>query len=216
MNVKSRLSRILIVDDEENQLAALRRTLHGQFDIVTTRDPIQALKIFELQGPFAVVISDYKMPVMNGIQLFSRIFEIDPDSQRILITGCAELQMAIDAVNFGKINAFLTKPTPNVSLRSVVQNSAMIYQELKKTECNNAAPSVTSGTNISLSVKEIEILQLLSKGLSNEEIAHQMHIKIGTVKSHVNSLFRKLDVTNRTKAVTLALEMGLIQQDIKH
>ncbi len=67
--------RVLIVDDEEKQLAALRRTLHGHFETVTTTDPVQAVKIFELQGPFAVVISDYQMPFMNGIQLFAKIFE---------------------------------------------------------------------------------------------------------------------------------------------
>ena len=98
-------ARILVVDDDESCLASLRRTFRGHFDIVATNDPVLALKIFELQGSFAVVISDFQMPFMNGIQLFSRILDMNKDVQRIMMTGHADLQMAIDAVNHGKITA---------------------------------------------------------------------------------------------------------------
>ena len=64
-------ARILVVDDDENCLASMRRIFRGHLKIVTTKNPILALKIFALQGPFAVVISDFQMPFMNGIELFS-------------------------------------------------------------------------------------------------------------------------------------------------
>ncbi|SEO97482.1 response regulator [Propionispora vibrioides] len=121
--------RILIVDDDEAYLASLRRIMRGHFDVVTTKDPVQALKIFEFQGPFAVVISDYRMPFMNGIELFSRIQNLDKQVQRIMLTGHAELQMAIDAINHGKINAFLTKPIPATSIRSIVIDSIQAYNQ---------------------------------------------------------------------------------------
>ena len=214
--------RILIVDDDEYQLAAMRRVLHGHFETVTTKDPVLALKVFELQGPFAVVISDFQMPLINGVQLLAKIFDLEPKTQRILITGHASLQMAIDAVNHGKITAFLTKPTPNVSIRSVVCEAVQTYQHLTETAtrsdqlstdakraCRPPAPIEPSAH---LTVKEMEVLLLLVKGFSNEEISTELHVTVGTVKTHVNSLFNKLEVNNRTKAVSRAQEMGLINR----
>ncbi len=205
-------ARILIVDDDEKQLASMRRTLQGHFEIVTTTDPIQALKIFELQGPFAVVISDFQMPLMNGVQLFAKIFEIDPTAQRILITGRPDLQMAVDAINHGKITAFLTKPTPIASIRSVVFEAVQTYKQVQEPDIPPPAHSRPTATLYApLTVKEKEVLLLLSKGFSNEEISAELLITIGTVKTHVNSLFGKLDVNNRTKVVARALELDLIK-----
>jgi len=205
-------ARILIVDDDEKQLASMRRILHGHFETVTTTDPVQALRIFELQGPFAVVISDFQMPLMNGVQLFARIVEIDPTAQRILITGRPDLQMAIDAVNHGKITAFLTKPTPIVSIRSVVCDAVQSYNQLRETDDSPPErPLPPANHYATLTIKEKEVLLLLSKGFSNEEISAELLITVGTVKTHVNSLFGKLDVNNRTKVVARALELDLIK-----
>lgn len=214
--------RILIVDDDEHYLAALRRIMHGHFEITTTRDPVQALKIIEHQGPFAVVISDYQMPFMNGIELFSRIVAINKHIHRILITGHADLQMAIDAVNHGKITAFLTKPTPAASIRSVVLDAINAYtadfcrpgerHEAQEAPANPPLPrSNVPGLYAPLTVKEKEVLALLAKGFSNEEISLQLNISIGTVKSHLNNLFGKMDVNSRTKVVARARDLGLIK-----
>ena len=212
MTYSTAQSRILIVDDDEKQLASMRRTLQGLLEIVTTTDPMQALKIFKLQGPFAVVISDYQMPLMNGVQLFAKIFEIDQATQRILITGRPELQMAIDAVNHGKITAFLTKPTPIASIRSVVFDAVQTYNQLQEADVPPPAPTRPATALFApLTVKEKEVLLLLSKGYSNEEISTELLITVGTVKTHVNSLFGKLDVNNRTKVVAKAIELELVK-----
>ena len=196
----------------------MRRTLHGHFEVVATNNPVQALKIFELQGPFAVVISDFFMPFMNGVQFLAKIWEMDPHSQRILLTGNADLQMAIDAVNHGKIMAFLTKPVPNVSLRAVVRDAVQSYEQARKAadtlleQPYSPKPSLPSPELLPpLTLKEKEVLLLMAKGFSNEEISSDLRITVGTVKSHVNSLLGKLGVNNRTKAVTKALELGLIK-----
>lgn len=218
-------SRILIVDDDEKYLASLRRVMHGHFEIVTTKDPIQALKILEYQGPFAVVISDFRMPVMNGIDLCSKIGELDKNIQKILLTGYAELQMAIDAINRGKINAFLTKPTPAVSIRSVVIEAIRSYHERQ-----NLVPGEQGTTSalvdkpvmdnpysklyVPLSVKEKEVLCLLGKGFSNSEISQELNITVGTVKTHLNNLFTKMDVNSRAKVVAKGVELGLLKQSI--
>jgi DNA-binding NarL/FixJ family response regulator len=212
-------TRILVVDDDECCLASMRRIFRGRFEIVTTKDPMLALKIFELQGPFAVVISDFQMPFMNGIQLFSQIFAMDKHVQRIMLTGHAELQMAIDAVNQGRITAFLTKPIPAASIRSIVLNAIQTYnqnrerspQERIATEAPRLQTPSFSKLYPSLTVKELEVLALLAKGFSNEEISLELNITVGTAKTHLTNLLGKMDVNNRTKIVAKGIELGLIK-----
>ncbi|WP_050806987.1 LuxR C-terminal-related transcriptional regulator [Acetonema longum] len=217
MTSKMQSYRILIVDDDERYLASLRRVTHGYFDVVTTKDPVQALKIIENQGPFAVVIADYRMPVMTGIDLFSRIIAIDRNIQRILLTGYADLHMTIDAINRGKITAFLTKPVPAVSLRSVVLEAIMGYRQnqtgtfLEKILTTEFAAKLYAP----LSVKEREVLHLLAKGFSNAEISKELTISVGTVKTHLNNLYCKLNVNSRAKAVAKGIEFGLIKTEEK-
>lgn len=207
--------RILVVDDDEKHLSALRRIMRGTFDVATTKDPLHALDIFQHKGPFAVVISDYRMPLMNGIELLSRICAMDKNTQRIMLTGHAELQMAIDAINHGKINAFLTKPISAVSIRSVVVDAIRVYnQNLSNGQLHEPGipPQQADTENCAmLTVKEKEVLSLLAKGFSNDEISQELNITVGTVKSHVNNLFEKMDVNSRSKVVAKALEWGLIR-----
>lgn len=219
MNTRNHPTKILVVDDDESYLASIRRILRGHVIIVTTTDPIQALKIIEYQGPFAVVISDFRMPFMNGIELFSKIIMIDNKIQRIMLTGCAELQMAIDAINRGKITAFLTKPTPAATIRLVVLDAIRTYNEFLVGDQatseleNNLLPTreLSADIYLPLTVKEMEILSWLAKGCSNEEIALQLNITVGTVKTHVNNLFGKMGVNSRSKVVVKGMELGLIK-----
>lgn len=220
MSHHTNIDRILIVDDDEKYLASMRRIMQGHYEVITTRDPVQALKVFEHQGPFAVVISDYRMPFINGIELFSRITTIDCSVQRIMLTGHAELQMAIDAINHGKITAFLTKPTPAVTIRTIVADAVRTYkQQTDKAIQDGSAetlnyplvrPSV-SELYEPLTVKEKEVLSLLAKGFSNDEISKELNITIGTVKSHLNNLFGKMEVNSRSKVVAKGIELGLIR-----
>jgi DNA-binding NarL/FixJ family response regulator len=213
-------AKILIVDDDESYLATMRRTMHGHVDIVTTKDPVQALKLIEHQGPFAVVISDFRMPFMNGIELFSKIVTIDKNVQKIMLTGYAELQMAIDAINHGKINAFLTKPTPARSIRTVVMNAIHAYNEsLIQNQLMQNGPLLSAPSSElydPLTIKEKEVLALVAKGFSNAEIAEELEITIGTVKTHLNNLFCKMDVNSRTKVVAKGFELGLIKSTTVH
>lgn len=101
---------ILCVDDDANILEAFRRQLRKEFHLETALGPEEGLKTLEARGPFAVVVSDLQMPGMNGIQFLARVREQAPDTIRILLTGNADLQASIDAINQGQIFRFLTKP----------------------------------------------------------------------------------------------------------
>jgi len=102
---------VLLVDDEPNVLDAHRRTLRTRFDVHTARGGPAALKAMEEHGPFAVVVSDFKMPDMDGIALLARVASLYPDTVRMILTGYADMDTAIRAVNTGAIFRFLTKPS---------------------------------------------------------------------------------------------------------
>ena len=102
--------RVLCVDDEENILSAIRRSLRKQFDIHTATSGRKGLEILAAEGPFHVVISDMKMPEMNGAEFLRHARRVSPDTVRILLTGFAELDTVVAAINKGHIFRFMTKP----------------------------------------------------------------------------------------------------------
>jgi response regulator RpfG family c-di-GMP phosphodiesterase len=102
--------KILCVDDELNLLLSLQRQLRKQFHIDSALGPEKALEAIEHEAPYAVIVSDLQMPGMNGLELLAKAKELSPDSVRIMLTGQADLETAIAAVNQGNIFRFLTKP----------------------------------------------------------------------------------------------------------
>ena len=99
--------KILFVDDEEELLHGFKRTLRKVFDIEVAVGPKKGLEILENNGPFSVVISDYQMPDMNGVEFLIKVKEKSPDTTRVILTGQADMQAAIDAINQGNIFRFL-------------------------------------------------------------------------------------------------------------
>lgn len=120
--------RILWVDDELNLLEGIRRTLGRDYPITTVSDPFKALEVMEKEGPFAVIVSDFKMPNLDGIRLLSAAHEFAPDSVRILLTGYANERTAIEAVNEGHIFRFLSKPCTNERLRDALNAGLKQYR----------------------------------------------------------------------------------------
>ena len=103
-------TRILCVDDDQKILNGIQRQQGDDYDITVALGPQEALEIIENEGPFAVVLSDMRMPEMNGVELLSRVRAISPDSVRMILTGFADLDSTIAAVNEGHIFRFLSKP----------------------------------------------------------------------------------------------------------
>ncbi|HHJ52545.1 MAG TPA: response regulator [Caldithrix abyssi] len=120
--------KILLVDDDPNILNGYRRTLRKHFKLRTALGPELALEVFQNEGPFAVVISDMKMPVMNGIQFLSRINEIEPNTVGIMLTGHADLTTAMNAINEGHIFRFLTKPCSPEEMSRAIEAGIRQYR----------------------------------------------------------------------------------------
>jgi CheY-like chemotaxis protein len=103
-------NKILCVDDEPNILQGYKRTLRKDYDIHIGEGGEEGLALIKSEGPFAIVVSDMRMPVMDGIQFLRKVKEISPETVRVMLTGNADQQTAMDAVNEGSIFRFLTKP----------------------------------------------------------------------------------------------------------
>ncbi len=120
--------KILFVDDESNVLEGIQRQLRKQFQIETALGPEKGLATVESQGPYAVIVSDMRMPGMNGVEFFTQLQLRNTDSVRMMLTGNADMQTAIDAVNDGHIFRFLTKPCPSESLTKALEAGLQQYR----------------------------------------------------------------------------------------
>ena len=109
-------NKILYVDDEANILTACKRSLGRKLDLTTTTSPKEALELLRTQGPFAVLLSDMRMPEMNGIELICAARKISPDTVYMMLTGNSDQETAVNAVNQGQIFRFMTKPCPQETL----------------------------------------------------------------------------------------------------
>lgn len=119
---------ILIVDDDTNLLNSYCRKLRKRFEVETATSGDQALEAMEETGPFSVVISDYRMPGMDGVEFLSRARKAAPNSVRMLLTGHADLETAIEAVNRGNIFRLLTKPCPPKVMANALVDALRQYE----------------------------------------------------------------------------------------
>ncbi|MDB5312816.1 MAG: response regulator [Gemmataceae bacterium] len=122
------MDRVLFVDDEPNMLAGLERQFRKRYEVRTATGGEAGLTALAADGPFAVVVSDLRMPGMDGVQFLARVREQYPDSVRVLLTGYADVRQAIEVVNRGGVFRFLTKPCPPDTLVVAVDAAAAQYR----------------------------------------------------------------------------------------
>ena len=119
---------MLLVDDDANVLAGYVRLLHRTFSLVTAESGLMGLDMLSRSGPFAVVVADMHMPIMDGIQFLMRVRSDSPHTVRMMLTGYTEQRIAVDAVNEGQIFRFLTKPCPADELASALREGIEHYR----------------------------------------------------------------------------------------
>jgi len=122
------MDKILFVDDEPAVLSGYQRILHREFDVSIALGGEQGLASIRTNGPYAVVISDMRMPGMNGAQFLSQVRQKVPDTVRMLLTGYTDLNAAMDAVNEGNIFRFLTKPCEKDLLAKAIVTGVEQYR----------------------------------------------------------------------------------------
>ncbi len=124
---------ILFVDDESHVLDGIQRQLRGKFRIETSIGAEEALRLVQDRDPFALVVSDMQMPGISGMDFLSRLRYSSPQTVRVMLTGNADMQTAIDAVNDGHLFRFLTKPCSPNDLSQCLE-AGLEYYRFRKTQ----------------------------------------------------------------------------------
>ena len=117
------LPRIIVVDDEEAILETMSFTFMDDYEVLTTTDAPEALQMLEEHSPVHVVITDQRMPGMTGVQLLKEVYDRFPDTVRIMLTGFADSEATIQAINDGHIYAYINKPWEPDDLKRVVRRA---------------------------------------------------------------------------------------------
>lgn len=204
------IASILVVDDNPKFLKDAL-PMYG-YSVTVANDGLEALKILkDKEDMFDLILLDVMMPNMDGWDTLKAIRK-NPKTQYtpvIMITAVSEDQKVVSGLRIGA-DDYIVKPfiLPNLLARieAVLRRSKWQAEKSQKTE-----KKLNKDVNIdALTPKEKEVLSLVAQGASNQEIADKLFVRDVTVKTHLNSIFKKLKVTNRTQAVLLAMEINLI------
>lgn len=192
------IQHIFFVDDEPAVRKSVSQTLkQSGYTVSCFANADLCLKQLQMQD-CDLLITDVRMPEMDGIELVRRAKRIAPWIPVLVITGYGDIPMAVRAVKAGAAE-FIEKPLQKQSFLSAVQTT------LKKQDLENLLKGK------SLSKKELAILRLILQGRSNKEIARTLHRSIRTVEDHRRYIMRKLDVNNVVDLVKRAAAMGLVE-----
>ena len=124
--------KLMVVDDEPDNLDLLYRTFRRDFRVFKADGAMKALELLDTHGEMAVIISDQRMPLMNGTEFLSKTVERFPETIRILLTGYTDVEDLVEAINSGKVFKYITKPWNPENLKAVVQQAADTYRVLKQ------------------------------------------------------------------------------------
>ena len=202
--------KILIADDHD----LLRDTLvmflkgEGNIETVTASDFNGALALIDAEGPFDLIMLDYNMPGMQGLKGLRTALQHNGGQKVALMSGIATKSIAEEALMYGAAG-FVPKTLSARSLINAVQFMSMGEQYAPldfMTQEEEAAPNPLAEK---LSRRELQVLEGLSKGKSNKEIARDLDLQEPTIKLHVKTLYRKIGAANRTQAALIAKEEGL-------
>jgi DNA-binding NarL/FixJ family response regulator len=205
---------LIIVDDHLVVREGLKGMLSGQPDFAIVGeadDGAQAVSLATRLQP-DVVLMDLRMPGVDGVDAIRQIKAQQPQTHVLVLTtygSDADIVRAIEAGATG----YLLKDTPRRELFRAVRAAAQGESVLAPTVASRLMTRMRSPAEESLTAREIEVLQWVSQGASNKEIGKALHISEATVKTHLTHIFSKLGVADRTAAVTVALERGILSLD---
>jgi two-component system, NarL family, response regulator DegU len=221
--------RILIADDHALLRQGIRNVLELEedFDIVAEAgDGEEAVK---RTGEFLpdIALIDINMPRLNGLEVTKRIRDSFPGVKVIVLTIHDDESYVVEVVKAGAAGYLLKDVEPGMlikAIRTVFDGESFIYPTLAKKlfgeitrlegeRRQGTANFLQHGREERLTLRELEVLQLIAKGLSNQEIAGQLFLSEKTVKNHLTNIFRKIDVNDRTQAVLYAIKNKIVVLD---
>jgi len=209
--------KILIVDDHPVVREGIGSMLKREPDFKIVGEASNGLEAIEKVRELIpdVVLMDLRMPELDGVEAITRIRAEKPEVKFIILTTYSDDEYIFKGLAAGA-RAYLLKDAPRDQLfkaiRAVSQGESLIQPVVASRVLDKLAElSKKSPSSETLSEREIEVLGLMAKGASNKDIGDQLSITQSTVKTHITSIFQKLNVATRTEAVTTALRRGIIQ-----
>jgi DNA-binding NarL/FixJ family response regulator len=213
--------KVLIVDDQELIRASLSIVLGGESDFEIIGVAEHGQRAIELTKKYSpdVVLMDIHMPLINGVEATAHIKKEFPQVKVMILTTFEELEYVRDALAAGAEGYLLKAIHPKdlaAGIRLVHHGGTLITQEIAKqliTQWINPVEpvkEVRKNNNFRLTEREVEVLEELSNGSTNREIARKLYLTEGTVKNYISNIYSKLEVTGRQKAVFKAKEEGII------
>lgn len=199
---------IILIDDHEIVREGLRSFLSSEDGLLVVGEAADAdtgVNLYKALSPH-IVVMDLRLPGKNGIQATREIVDFDPSARVIVITtadGEAHIHAALEAGAW----AYLQKDALRKEIVSAIRT---VHAGRRVLASSVAATLAASLPRAVLSPREHEVLVLMAKGLRNREIGEALGTTEGTVKMQVKAILSKLDVTDRTEAVAVALQRGII------
>jgi DNA-binding NarL/FixJ family response regulator len=201
--------RVLIVDDHPVLREGVSAILEDRSDMIVVgeaRDGAEAIACFREIQP-DVTLMDLQMPVMNGVEAITAIRKEFPEARILVLTTYAGDVQAVRALRAGAIG-YLLKSSLRTEMLDAIHN---VHRGRRHLHGDVAAEIALHVVDDGLSDREVAVLNLVAVGKANKEIARALSLSEETVKAHLKNIFAKLDVTDRTHAVTVAARRGIIE-----
>ena len=208
----SSIAKILIIDDNPKYLKDVL-PMYG-YEVIVACDGLQGLKqLSNKENHFDLVVLDVMMPNMDGWEVLKNVRK-DPyyeDIPIIMLTALDSEQKQVSGLKFGA-DDYVVKPfaLPNLLARIEALLRRSKWKDKKQPQQNINLPFTSEDPIVPLTSREKDVLTLVAQGANNQEIAEKLVVREVTVKTHLNSIFKKLNVSNRTQAVLLAIQMNLL------
>ena len=213
--------RVLVADDQSMVRAGFRMLLSGEPDIEVVAEASNGIEAVDKAARFrpSVVLMDIRMPELDGLQATRRILS-DDQSTRVLILTTFDLdEYVYEALRAGASGFVLKDDPPEqllAAIRIVARGEALLSPAITKrviekfTRIPHPHPPKELGE---LTERELDVLRLIARGLSNAEIGQELYISDVTVKTHITHILQKLNLRDRVQAVVLAHEAGMFEAD---
>jgi NarL family two-component system response regulator LiaR len=216
---QSNTIRVLVVDDH----AIIRKGIRAVLDLVPDIDLVgeaedgkQAITL-DLELTPDVVLMDLMMPEMDGIACIKQIRDKRPKARILVLTNFAGEDMIFPAIKAGAMGYHLKDSSPEAleeAIRQVYRGEPSLHPLIAKKVLEELhAPPANQEIYESLTPREMEVLNLIAKGLENREIAEQLVVSEATVRTHVSNILGKLHLASRTQAALYALKEGIASLD---
>jgi two-component system, NarL family, response regulator LiaR len=210
--------RVLIADDHPLVRNGMRLLLDTVEDMVLVGEAANGCEALDLARSLRpdILLLDLVMPQMDGLEVLRRIREELPDVRVLVVTSFADDDKVFPAIKAGALGYFLKEASPDLmvqAIRDVYRGELWLHPTVARKVIRGVSePRGLPRTESPLTTRELDVLRLIARGLSNQAIADELVISVTTVRYHVSHILNKLHLASRTQAALYAVQEGLLDQ----